>query len=382
MWTWLFGAALAANATLHVGVHRDAGTLHDIAADGAAGQCTVLPSALSCPAEGPVSFRWGGPEEWRLTGAQVVEPGAVGVAWVLADEGRRAAERARLGSRVQPADIHELFVRDGSREPPPPSMGMVQDLIALTEHPDLLVRLEVLDALVPFFRHTASDPFDVRAPPLVPPGVIERLSRDPEWRVRRRLANRLREVRQPGDPLQEEALTALIRLTRDPRPPVTRAAMASLSLQARHDDGPAGVAWARAMERVRAAGPPGRAAANTLGHMARRLEPSAAVDPVEAVHLVRTHHLERTWNVWFAWREHVPFEPSWVLAMLRDTVGIHRGLLRHWQREVPAELEAVLQQWEPAEPHSPRYLRIRALLPGPPAPVDSLSQPGPGSEGK
>ena len=66
----LSASALAATVTLHVGVHRDAGTVWDVVAENTSGQCQVSHSRLICPAErGAVTFRWG-PEDnsWVLTG--------------------------------------------------------------------------------------------------------------------------------------------------------------------------------------------------------------------------------------------------------------------------------------------------------------------------
>ncbi|MBW2257010.1 MAG: hypothetical protein JRI25_20790, partial [Deltaproteobacteria bacterium] len=86
-------ATLAATAaeggapvTLRVGIHVEAGTVYDIAADGADGLCSAGPSWLRCPASGPVQFRWGpgASSGWELSGDTVLEPGETGVAWVLA----------------------------------------------------------------------------------------------------------------------------------------------------------------------------------------------------------------------------------------------------------------------------------------------------------
>ena len=84
---WLLGAALAGNAVLHVGVHQRAGDLYNIAADGAAGQCVVAGCRIACPADGPVTFRWGPGGDWRLEGDTVVDPGMEGVAHVVPVEG-------------------------------------------------------------------------------------------------------------------------------------------------------------------------------------------------------------------------------------------------------------------------------------------------------
>ena len=83
LWTSLL-LAHAGMATLHVGVHRDAGAIREIAAEGESGQCVVGPTTISCPATGPVHFSWHGDPSAMLVGNPVVEPGAVVRAWVLA----------------------------------------------------------------------------------------------------------------------------------------------------------------------------------------------------------------------------------------------------------------------------------------------------------
>ena len=67
---------------------------------------------------------------------------------------------------------------------------MVRRLETLTAHPDPLVRRAAIEGLVPFIRHTVSDPFEAEAPELLQPGWILRLSQDPDIRVRRRLGGR------------------------------------------------------------------------------------------------------------------------------------------------------------------------------------------------
>jgi hypothetical protein len=153
----------------------------------------------------------------------------------------------------------------------------------------------------------------------------------------------------------------MLALTED-RPPVQRAAIGSLSLTARDEMAPAEVAWERAMRQVQESGPPGRAAANTLGHLAKTVEPSALVDPVEGVRRVMEHHTERAWSVWRAWRHSVPFTRAWVDLLLRETTGLSSGLLRHWAEEEPEQLSAALAAWEPSPPHSERFLQLRFYL--------------------
>jgi hypothetical protein len=352
-------------AMLHVGVHGDAGTAHDIAADGAAGLCDVQFSRVVCPATGPVTFRWGpGPSSgWELTGATVVEPGHTGVAWVLAPESSREAERARLArTTVTPTDVRDLFFATGDHEVPTPSMGMLQDLFSLVDHPDPLVRRQLIDALVPWFRHTASDPLSADAPQLVPPGLITQLAMDPDKVVRRRLANRLRDVNMPGEPLQAEANTALHYLVSLPNS--TRPATASLGVLAKAGRANAEESWISALGRVTTPGPKGRAAANALARLAQVLEPSDVVDPQRGLALVVQHHRERTWRYWNAWRDDLPFDRSTFDLLLRDTLGAHQGLVRHFSEEAPDELAEALAAWEPSPPHSARWSLVTQALQG------------------
>jgi len=349
-------------AALHVGVHREAGTILNIAADGADGQCWTARERLLCPASQPVTFRYGGDGDWVVVGESVVAPGATGVAFVLADPAARADEITRLArGTVTADDVRDLFVRTGDHPVAPPSMEMLDALFALVDHPDSAVRKAVIDALVPWWRHTASDPLPADAPQLVPGGLITGLARDRDHRVRRRLANRLREVNEPGEPLQAEAREALVLLASQVGG-VQRAATTSLSLQARAGRANAVQTWQLSMERVTTPGPPGRAAANSLGRLAAELEPSDVVDPERAIELVFVHHRERTWNVWGAWRHHVPFDADRLARLLRETEGAHRGLLRHVQEHHPEELQDILASWEPAQPHSERYRMIRGML--------------------
>jgi hypothetical protein len=351
----LAAAAPTGIVTLHVGVHRDAGTVHDVAVDGAAGQCSIYRERLVCPAEGPVRFRFGPPGDFTLYGDEVLQPGDSGVAWVLADESARRTERARLAPDVVTGDdVRDLFVRTGDHPVQAPSMGMLTDLFALVEHPDLEVRQAVIDALVPWWRHTASDPMPLDAPQLVPGGLIEALGRDRDHRIRRRLANRLREVNAPGEPLQREALDTLHRLARQTGG-VQRAATASLKIQTLAGRADAERTWLLAMERVRTPGPPGRAAANTLGRLASELSPSPTVEPERALELVFTHHRERTWHVWDAWRDHVDVDRARLLRLLRETVGYDAALMAWLAEEHPELLAGVLAEWEPTRPHTERW---------------------------
>lgn len=374
LFTWL---SLAGTASLHVAVHHEAGTIYDIAAEGADGMCSVQPGRISCPASGIVRFRWGPPgDEWELVGEVAVPPGEIGRAYVLAPDEAREDGLARLDDAVvTPEAIRELFLGTTER-PAPPSRAMLSRLVELAQHSDPQIQRAVIDALVPWWRRTAADPFPPEAPAILPDGLITRLARDDNFRTRRRIANRLREVRQGAH--VEEALQVLVELT-DDRAPVQRAAIASLSVQARAERVPAEVAWERAMRQVREPGPPGRAAANTLGHLGGVLEgPSGDIDPVEAVSRTLQYHTERGWNVWSAWKEHVPFDRAWVDLLLRNTVGLSTGLVKHWSESSPDDFAEALSAWEPGPPHSPRFDEIRSHLARTPHPAvrDALQLPG------
>lgn len=366
--------------------------MYDIAADGADGLCVATPARISCPASGPVRFRWGAGGDWVLVGDTVLEPETVGTAFVLAPESAREAELAQLTGAVDRDVVQALFAPAPGIPATPPSMGMIEALQRLARHPDPTVRRSVVDALVPLWRHTESDPFHADSPEILEPGLITLLANDPDVRVRRRLANRLRELQNPGVVQREEATRALIQLFHDSRQPVQRAATASLKFSVENElaDGPA--AWLDTLERVAQEGPPGRSACNTLAFFANSLEPSDVVKPSEGLHQVTQYHPERAWKYWFAWREHLPFEPDRMLSLLRDTVGLHRGLLRHFARTAPEDLALVLRDWEPAAPHSDRWhtvqswmtdLRepaVRSVMGLPPAPVAAERSESPDPE--
>jgi hypothetical protein len=353
---------MAGTVTLHVGVHRDAGDVYDLAADGADGQCSVGPARLSCPASTPVTFRFGNSGEWDLYGDVVLEPGATGTAFVLASESARESARAQLSFAVTPEKVRSLFVRTGEHAPPAPSPGMIADLERLVRHPNPLVRRAVIDGLVPYWRRTSSDPLSLEAPELLSSGLIERLSTDADPRVRRRLAAALRDVNAPGRPLAEEATAALLTLVGDGRTGVQRAAMASMAIGTRNDMLPAEVTWWKAMRRVESTGPAGRAAANTLGFLSKNLEASQTVDPSEAVLVTFHFHRERTWKVWNDWRADVPFRRDWVDSLFRDTLGLNGSLIRYWADEEPDALAQAIRAWEADPPHSKRFSLVAELL--------------------
>jgi hypothetical protein len=354
-------------AVLEVGVHRDAGTLAEIAADGAAGLCVPGPAVISCPATGPVAFRWAGDPAWELVGDATVAPGETAQAWVLAID-----DPATLAG-LDPLDrtaAYGAFVRTGDHETPPLSSGLLEHLWAAARSADPAVRRVAVDGLLPLLRHTGTDPFPFEAPPLIPPGLIAQLGRDPDVRVRRRLAAILREFR-PSDAtpawFTDEIRTTLLRLVRD-GPSVSRAAMASLGQSAWSGVVPAQDAWRDAIERVQLPGPPGRAAAATLARLAASLDPGPGVDPEQAVALVFTYQREKTWVVWTAWRKAVPFDRARVDVLLRSTLGVGTRLLRFWAESDPEGLAAAIEGWEPSPPHSDRFRIARDALVGTPHP--------------
>ena len=129
------------------------------------------------------------------------------------------------------------------------------------------------------------------------------------------------------------------------------------------------------MERVHKEGPPGRAAANTMAFMARSLKPSAVVDPNEAMHQILQVHPERAWKFWFAWREHLPWNRERMHLLLSQTVGLHRGLIKHFDKTRHDDLQIALRDWEPHPPHSERWEVVQLWLQDPSEDADSLSQP-------
>lgn len=351
----------ARTVTLHVGVHRGAGTLYDLAADGAAGQCVALGrSRLVCPAAAPVRFRWGPGGDWELVGDTEVAPGDTGVAWVLPPDAARADAHARLAEPVTPDAVREVFLWTSARPVPPPSMDLFARLVELAAHEDVVVRREVARVLVPYARHTASDPFPTDAPSLIPDGVITALARDPDRRVRQRAAALIREMG-PEDPRWPEAERALHRLATDPSPPVRRVAIVAWSGGVAMGVSDPLDAWRSALERVPQPGSPGRAACNALARLRDSVEPEA-VDADGALASILAHHPERAWRFWGAWRDAIPFESGRASFLLRETAGLSEPLLQRWAERSPDELAAAIHAWEPDAPHSERHRVIGAWL--------------------
>ena len=373
MWTlWFALLAQGAPTVLHVGVHQHAGTTHDIAVDGADGLCTVTMTQVTCPATNSLTFRWGPPgTEWTWVGDTVVEPGQTGTAWVMGPEDEAQPCLERLTSlRTDGGQDRAQWIRacaEGVGPDAPRTTRLLLDhFLEQALDPDPDVRVAVIDALVPLWRHTASDPYPPGSPSLIPEGLIARWATDAHSRVRRRLANRLRDVREP--PLAEEMMSALENLTEDRRP-VSRAAMKSMDVLALDERTPAVWAWNRAMGMVSNPGPPGRAAANTLAHLKQELEPSEMVVPRDAIQVVLSFHPERAWGVWYAWRGEVSFHRPWVDTLLRDTVGLSRRLLQHWAKTQPLELAEAIGEWESGPDHTERYREVCDAL----ASVEELS---------
>jgi len=359
----LLAATLASSVLLHVAIHVDAGTIQQIAADDAAGQCALGPSWLSCPAGSePVHFRWGpGGEDWVLTGDTTLAAGQQGTALVLPPDRARADALARLAPDVvTEADIRDLFVRDGDHVPDPPSAGMLTALYALRTHPDKLVRRAMVEGMQPLCHVASLGPFPPDAPCPIPDDLLTALAKDKDKGARRRVAVLVRDLR-PSH-LDAEAGKILKRLAVDPVRGVRRAAMVSVARAPISGALDAEAAWCEALANVPQPGPPGRAACNTLARLAHQAGPSETIDPSAAIALVLDHHPERAWRVWTAWRDAVPFRRDWVDLLLRRTLGFSPRLLALWVQQDPDGLADAMHAWEPAEPHSERYgLIARAI---------------------
>lgn len=347
MW-WALATALAGTVTLHVGVHADAGSIHDIAVDGASGQCRVEPAQLVCPAEDTVTFRWGPPtEDWVLVGDTVLEPGEGGKAWVLAPEAQRANWRARLLPQVVvPQDVRDAFLRQGRIEPPSPSFGMLRDLNLLVVHSDPEVRKLVAEAIHALAAGSSSNPFPRDAPLPLAPGVLSTLASDRDWRVRIRVAQLMGEIRNTG--LRYEVVGLLDELTHDKKPLVRRAAIRGLGRMGEQAMIPPEDAWERAMRLGSQPKGPGRASMYVLARLANHLEPSERVDPAAAVELALEHHPELAWVVWKRWRGHLPYDGRWVRQLLANSAGMNPIMLERWADEDPDDLALAFIEFEPA----------------------------------
>lgn len=367
--------AIGADAVvLWVAVHRDAGTLTDVAADGASGLCTAEVAWIRCPAaSGPVTFRWGpaGRGDWVLSGQAPdgtwregpvqLAPGAGAVAVVLPSDRARSGEIARLDpSTVTPGDVRDLFVRTGDHPVFPPSPGQLRALAALVQHPDPAVRRELPDAVLPWVRHTNEDPTPLGSPPVLAAGTLIGLARDEDPAVRRRIAARLRDVRDGPDTSSEVSLALSWLVTAGGG--AQRAALVAMGARGKEGDEPALETWRVARVRMRDDGAPGRAAVKTLAALSTQLEVGGEVDPGAVLREVITLHPERTWSFWWAWRRDLGFDEELALRLFRETVGWSPSLLQFWARSAPDELEATLRRWEPGPPHTTRWLDLVGSL--------------------
>lgn len=348
-----FTTALGSIATLHVAIHREAGAIHDIAVDGAVGQCRVIaPTRIQCPADGPVRFRWGPGGEWVLTGDTEVGPGQVGTAFVMAPPG---THRETLAVLQEPTydNVREAYFRTGANELPVPSLPLVERLIELSAHEDWRIRRLVTRSLVPYVRHTSADPFPAGSPTLIPAGLLVRLATDPDVRVRRRAAHLIRELNH-SDPRSEERRIAVESMRNDRNRRVRKLAIVLERDLATEGEDEALEAWNGALSRVPKPKAPGRAASNSLAVLHGRVDPER-VDVEQALARVLQHHPERGWRVWAAWRREIPFDPVHAEFLLRETVGLSQALLRHWASHEPEAFADLLERWEPEEPHSERW---------------------------
>ncbi len=309
-----------------------------------------------------MTFRWGPNEDWVMVGQTTVEPEQVGVAYVLAPDSRHADVRAQLSSETTPEAVRQAFLRTGDRPLLPISMALFTDLLSLTEHDDFRVRRETVRSLIPYVRHTASDPFASDAPTLIPEGLLLRLSEDPHPGVRRKTGALIREMG-PEDPHSSEADVVLGRLLKDGNRGARRIALGVLTNRA--TERPGGdeplEAWNAALARVESAGAPGRAACNGLAKLHGEVEP-ADVGAHGALALMLVHHPERAWRFWGAWKAEIPFDGARVEVLFGQTIGLHAGLLNHWAVENPTELADSIERWEPSEPHSERWGVVRGWL--------------------
>ncbi len=339
---WILASALAFAApdsvTLQIGVHREAGGLVNVATDGAAGQCSLGPSSITCPATGPVAFRWGPnpsgtgfqptAERWSIVGDTTLAPGSTGLAFVL-----------------RPGDA-----------------ALLDSLRAQVSDDDPLIRRAAIEALHEWTWSAGYGPLPSTAPVPVPAGWLLEGASDPDWRVRQAMIHVCRDFRdREREPEIEECLLSL---ASDPHRKVQRAAIAALGGASREGLIDPLDAWKRATDSVPEAGSRGRAASATLARLSTELE-ADQVDPVSAIELVIAHHPEQAWRVWGAWRDEVPLRRDWLLQLLTTTSGLHRGLLRKWAAADPAGFASTLAAWEPREPHSERWRVIQLWISDP-----------------
>lgn len=268
---------------------------------------------------------------------------------VLPLNSERLVERARLVPEVvTEADVRELFVRDGANNPALPSQGMLDDLVALADHPDKHVRRQIPDAIQPWFATHTQGPLPDGHDLVVREDIIVQLAHDTDTGVRRKTAALYKEIR-PN--LATPAIgVALLELTHDDNRGVRRAALASLAEAPRQGILSGPVTWMRAMDAVRLTKGDGRTACNTLAKLHRDVQQSDIVNPNVAVSRCILYHPEHAWGVWNAWREEVPFDPNQADGLLNDTIGWSGSLGRHWAKTDPEAFATVLAHWHPDDP--------------------------------
>lgn len=334
MWWWTITAeavepGVPGQVTLFVGVPTDAGGVEDVAVDGAAGQCAVGPSRLTCPATGPVTFRWGPSDERVVVGDAVLRPGEAGVAWLLTPVEAATLDRWRADATGADAPYD---------------------------------RREAVFALREWSWDAGGGPLPPTAPVPLPPGFLLEVADDPQWIVRRAVVELARDLRDPDSRFDGEVVQVLVDLARDPDRRVARASYAAISGAAQTDRVAPQIAWWQAMEGAADPGPRGRAATVTLARLAPLLEPDDAIDPVAAIELALAHHPEQAWRVWAAWVDRVPFREAWARQLVLHTENLNKKLLTDWSERDAAVLTTIIREWEPAEPHSERFRVIGEWL--------------------
>jgi len=268
---------------------------------------------------------------------------------VLPPDSERLDERARLlPDVVTEHDVRELFVRDGANEPPLPSQGMLDDLVALADHRDKFVRRQIPEALLPWFVIHTQGPLSDGHGQVVSEDILTKLAHDRDKAVRRRTARLYMDIR--PDFVSPAVGRALLELSNDSNRGVRRAALAALAEAPRQGILPGSVVWMRAMDAARYTKGDGRTACNTLAKLHRDVSQSDIIDPRLAVGRCILFHPEHAWGVWNAWREEVPFDPNQADGLLNNTIGWSGSLGRYWAETNPEDFAIVLAHWHPTDP--------------------------------
>lgn len=314
--------------TLRVGVPTAAGSLADIAADGASGLCTSSPGRITCPATESVTFRFGLDGPYSLVGDVVLAPGDSGVAFVLTPEQKSSLDAMISASTdaALPAD-----------------------------------RRRALGELRAWTWSVSIGTLPPDSPLPVPHGWVANIADDPDPTVRRVLVDVLRDLRDPDGTYRQEASDALFALADDRDKRVKVAATATLAFASKQGIVAPLQAWAHAVDRAAKPDAAGKASAITLAKLHGYVDPHD-VDVPAALAIVLEHHPEQTWKVWGAWRKEVPLKEDWALTLLTTTTSLHQGLLKQWAKAEPDKFAALIERWEPGEPHSTRYDVIREWL--------------------